>query len=106
MAVGFGRFMFLAPTSVSASTTLDPIGANAVLANATGGAFTVTLPSLKDVKDGEIFYVQKVDSSANAVTVAAASGENIEGGTSVSLSTQWTKVMVFKGTDNKWHRIN
>ena len=37
--------------------------------DATGGAFTVTLPAIIDVPENKIFHIKKVDSSANAVTI-------------------------------------
>lgn len=38
--------------------------------DASGGAFTVTLPQIADVPNNKIFHIKKVDSSGNAVTVS------------------------------------
>ena len=38
--------------------------------DASGGAFTVTLPVLADLSGNKIFHIKKVDSSANAVTIS------------------------------------
>jgi hypothetical protein len=37
--------------------------------DASGGAFTVTLPAMADVPKDALYYIKKVDSSANAVTI-------------------------------------
>jgi hypothetical protein len=56
-----------------------------VLANATSGAFTVTLPAA--VAD-EMVWVKKTDSSTNAITVAPASG-TIDGASTASVANQY-----------------
>lgn len=62
-----------------------------VLADASGAAFTVTLPP----PDNSTFVtVKKVDSSSNAVTVATPNTETIDGASSVSLSSQYDMVTV------------
>jgi hypothetical protein len=64
----------------------------AVYANALGGAITLTLPQASTVA-GMIVVVKKTDTSANAVTVAAHSGDTTEGAASVviggSLGVVW-----------------
>jgi hypothetical protein len=44
---------------------------NTILCDASGGAFTVTMPEVSGA-EGRIFNIKKIDPSANAVTVAAA----------------------------------
>lgn len=68
-----------------------------VLANATGGAFTVTLPT---PTNGAHVMVKKTDASANAVTVAHAGAETIDGAASVALATQWARTeLISDGTN-------
>lgn len=58
-----------------------------VLANASGGAFTVTLPTGTHI--GVLVSVTKIDSSANAVTVACPGGWTFaDGSTTITLSGQ------------------
>lgn len=38
--------------------------------DASGGAFTVTLPAIADVPNNKIFHIKKVDSSANNITIS------------------------------------
>lgn len=71
-------------------TTTDCV----ILANATSGAYTVTLPTHSV---GRTVIVKKVDSSTNAVTVSGSGG--IDGAGGYVLSVQWQAVtMVSDGT--------
>lgn len=73
-------------TSVTAAHACTP--GETCLANATGGAFTVTTPA---TRLGTRCTVKKTDSSGNAVTVSPSSG-TIDGSASYSLSSQYQKV--------------
>jgi hypothetical protein len=64
-----------------------------VLANAAGSSFTITLPSAVGTT-GRQYTVKKIDSSSNAVLIAAPSGQTVDGGTSVSLGAQWQSITV------------
>lgn len=76
-----------------------------ILADASDGEVTVTLPFAATYF--RRLVVKKVDSSANAVTVAAQSGETIEGQTSLSLEGQWAGVDVTPtGRDAEWAKAN
>lgn len=75
-----------------------------LIVDASGGAVTVTLPSASNAK-AQMFVVKRVDSSANAVTVAAQVGETIDGAASVALSTQYERIVIISdGT--QWWRID
>jgi hypothetical protein len=68
-----------------------------VLADASGGAFTVTLPA---PSTDAIVGCKKVDSSSNAVTVSQNGSETIDGATTQSLGTQYDVLEVISdGTD-------
>jgi len=83
-------------TTVTASVTLPAVRTNTIiLANATSGAITVTLPA-NSVQ--ALTTVKKTDSSANVVTVAAASGEYIDGASTVTLTSQYQSVTVQGGS--------
>lgn len=59
-----------------------------LLADASGGAVTVNLPSAVSSARRK-FIVKKTDASANAVTVDANGAETIDGATTVSTTTQY-----------------
>lgn len=69
--------------------------------DATAGARTVTLPAALSY-EGRQILVTKIDSSANAVTVAAAGADTIQGAASVALAAQWSKVLVISNGTNGW----
>ena len=87
-------------TKVLSKSTAYTMGVTdfAVLANASTGAFTVTLPQASTAT-GMIVLIKKTDSSGNAVTVEGyGSGSNqdkIEGKTSIPLSTQYSSLLLF-----------
>lgn len=76
-----------------------------IYVDASGGAVTVTLISSQWTPN--TYTVVKVDSSANAVTVAAKSGETINGVASVNLTTQYqkTKVIPKGGINIGWYQV-
>ena len=76
---------------VDATTTYTAKDREFVLADATAGAFTVTLPPVADSTDAWI-NVKKVDVSVNAVTVAPSATGLIDGAATKVLSTQYDSV--------------
>ncbi len=69
-----------------------------ILADATAAAFTVTLPTPVGIV-GRQYTIKKVDSSANVVTIASASG-NIDGAVTKVLSAQWQAARVVSDGSN------
>jgi hypothetical protein len=74
-----------------------------ILCDASGGAFTITLPAASGVT-GLILHVKKTDSSGSAVTIDGNSAETIDGDLTIDLSLQYESVtIVSDGTS--WHII-
>ena len=68
-------------------------GGESLKADASGGAFTVTLPPLLNAPKQRIpVRVKRVDSSANAVTIAAEQGATIDGAATYALTAPWSCV--------------
>ncbi len=65
-----------------------------LLVDATSGPISINLPSAT-LKPSEGLVVKKTDSSVNAVTVRAASGEQVEFASTQSLASQGDKVDIF-----------
>lgn len=61
--------------------------------NATGGAFTVTLPAASG-NTGLTYVIKKTDSSFNAVTIDGNASETIDGATTTTLNTQYEAVTI------------
>ena len=74
-----------------------------VLADATGGAFTATLPTAVN-KEGFIYRVKKTDSSANAVTVDGDGTETIDGSLTFAITYEDEVITVVSDNAN-WHII-
>lgn len=87
------RFAPLAPgfirrTMQAKTGNYTAVSGDVVICDATGGAFTITLPA---VAVGAFVTVKKKDSSANAITVSPASG-TIDGAVSQLISTQYVSL--------------
>ncbi len=93
--------------AVTSAYTMDPKGKPpdfAVFASASSAAFTVTLPAAA-VADGRIVLIKKTDSSANLVTVAAASGDTIEGKPTKVLSKQYDSLELISNGGHEWYLV-
>jgi hypothetical protein len=89
----------VSPTS---AYTMDTGGQDfAVLASASSAAFTVTLPAAATAT-GRIVFIKKTDSSINAVTIAAASGDNIEGKATQILTNQYDSLQLISNGSHIW----
>lgn len=80
---------YVAKTSGYTATSTD----YTIAGNASTAAFSVTLPTSVGIT-GKVYVVKKVDSSANAVTVATTSSQTIDGATTKALSTQYDAITV------------
>lgn len=75
-----------------------------VLCDASGGAFTVLLPPASESED-VVYFIKKIDSSGNAVTVDGDDTETIDGATTKSLSAQYATLQVICDGSN-WHVLS
>jgi len=85
-------------TNVSTQTgTYTASEGDLVLADTSGGGFTVTLPA---ASSETVVTVKKTDSSTNTVTVATPGAETIDGQTTIDISSQYSsRDFVSDGTD-------
>ncbi len=94
-----GQFAAVATkTTTYVATLLDHI----ILADASGGAFTITLPPAADGKI--VLHVKKIDVTANAVTVDGDGAETIDGVLTQILSIPRNSIMIVSDLSN-WHVI-
>lgn len=75
-----------------------------ILAGASGGAFTATLPTAV-AATGRVYTVKKTDSSANTVTIATTSSQTIDGLSTLVLTQQWEYAQVISDGSN-WQVID
>ena len=73
-----------------------------ILADASGGAFTITFPPVATAGSGFTIGIKKTDSSANAITADGDGAETIDGAATDSIAAQYQVVWyVCDGTE--WH---
>ena len=98
--VAFTGSMRKSVTSRTGAVTLTTSNSEYQAADATSGAFTITLPATATA--GYIYTIKKVDASANAVTVAGT----IDGVTNYVLSNQYDSVTVISTTTSgTWYTV-
>lgn len=73
-----------------------------ILADATAGNITITLPSA--LNTALRYTVKKTDATANTVTIAPQSGQSIDGSSTLVLSSQWTSREVIPNGGN-WYVV-
>ena len=71
-----------------------------VTADAVGGAFDITL--ISSPTDGQVYFVRRVNAGANDVTIAG-NGKNINGVSSIALTSQYESViLIYNDNDGEW----
>lgn len=91
-----------ATTTVTGAYTATAV-VPTIFCNATTAAFTVTLLTAIG-NDGLQLQIKKIDSSANAITIATTLSQTIDGNGTYSLPTQWSFVVLVSNGAN-WMRI-
>jgi hypothetical protein len=86
-------------TTTYAATVADEY----ILCDASGGAFTVTLPTAVGI-NGKAFSIKKTDSSGNAVTVDADGTETIDGALTKLISAPYDTMKIISDNAN-WHIV-
>lgn len=94
--------IFLPIMTTTAAITLDR-SHSTVLCDAGTAPFTVTLPCAGTVT-GIIYTIKKIDATTNAITISPATGQNIDGATSYSLTAQWDFVEI-QSDGSHWYVI-
>lgn len=89
-------------TATNSALTLDNTHF-AVICDASGGAFTITLPAASGAT-GRAYHIKKVDSSGNPVTVDGNANETIDGDPTKIINTQYDSMMIICDGSN-WHII-
>lgn len=72
-----------------------------IRADVSGGGFTVTLPLAKGI-EGRQIIVQKVDSSANTLTLGVSGSDTINGSSTQTTTTQYSSWILESVGNNLW----
>lgn len=109
-ADGAGNTAWQTPTTPNSALTTKTAnftltGADTiVLGDATGGTFTLTLPTAVSAS-GKVYIMRKIDSSANAVSIATTSSQTIDGEAPTTLALQWEYIQVVSDGSN-WQTVD
>ena len=97
--IGWQKVQFYTTQTVTTTYAISATGADhTILCDATGGAFTVSLPATP-TPTGRQYQVKKIDSTVNAITIAG-NGNTIDGVASFALMTQYeTVTLQWDGTE-------
>lgn len=77
------------PTIATKTTTYTALPTDDILlGDASGGAFSITLPAAT-ASTGLVLTIKKIDASANAVTIDGNASETIDGATTKALGSQY-----------------
>lgn len=87
---GGARSRYKHPKKVTINTTIE--AGDLILADATAGNITITLPSPKTTFTWLPTRVKKIDSSANTVTIATTGSETIDDGDTAVLTQQYESI--------------
>lgn len=72
-----------------------------VLADASAGPIVITLPAAA-IAAGKLFWIKKIDSSANLVTVATTGSETLDGYFALALCDEGNAVQLVSDACNWW----
>lgn len=72
-----------------------------ITADATSGAFTITLPSASSCA-GRKFLFKNLASTSNAVTIARAGSDTIDGATSITMTIQYESIELISLGGTAW----
>jgi len=88
------------PNQKKVTTTYTALLSDSFLiCDATGGAFTVTLPPATGNISARMIF-KRINSGANAVTISRSGSETIDGATSQSLASQWAVLRLHSDGSN------
>lgn len=93
--------------SVTSKTANYTIGSSddLILGDATGGAFTLTLPTAVGAT-GKVYRIKKIDASINAVNIATTSAQTIDGLTSLVMGSRYDDIELISDNANWQVSVN
>jgi hypothetical protein len=95
LAAGAKDITYAAKTAAYTLTNSD----EAITCDASSAAFTVTLPTAVGIS-GRVYYIKKIDSSFNIVTIDANGTETIDGALTKKLATQYESIKLMSNGAN------
>ena len=91
---------YLAVVTITGNATLDADD-TVVLCDASGGAFTVTLPAAA-ANETKRYFIKKIDATSNAVTIDANGSETIDGQATQVITIQYNSPQIVSDGTEWW----
>lgn len=85
-SAGFEAAVEYAIETVNTNTTLNATHYT-ILVDCSGGPVTITLPPVSGLK--RVYFIKKIDSTLNQMTIDGDGAETIDGNTTITSNTQW-----------------
>lgn len=101
---GTMSYRYIEKTAAKTTTYTGTGDETTILCDASGAAFTVTLPAAASYT-GKHYHIKKTDSSTNAVTIDGNASETIDGATTTTVSLQYETLTIISDGSN-WHVVN
>ncbi len=101
----FTNAQFKTVVNLTSNTTLNIASFHTILVDATSGSVTITLPAASSgflASSGIEYVVQKVDASANTVTISRAGSDLINGSATQTLTIQYQSRTLQAATSSSW----
>ena len=73
-----------------------------IIANSDSGVFSIVLPEPSGATVGKTYYIKKVDSSSNAITIEPSGSATIDGQTNLDITTQYDSYTVISDGSSWW----
>lgn len=89
------------PSIIAVSAAYSAKPWDIILANAAGAPFAVTLPTAAGNRNKPI-RIKRTNTGANAVTIAAAGSENVDGGATLVIGTAYQAFWLISDGSNWW----
>ena len=99
-ATGTGGTGVLTVDTLTASATLTT-SQTVLLCDASGGAIVLTLPAAS-ANTGRRYFIKKIDSSANTVTIDGNANETIDNALTIVISQQYVARFIVSDGSNWW----
>lgn len=74
----------------------------AVRADPTEGAFTISLPEIKDSMVGGVIFIVNITASTNTITIEAASSDSIDASSSTTISSGYGYRRLWAAEPGQW----
>jgi len=88
--------------TLTKTTTYSVNAGELILADTTGGGFTITLP-LSSANANLAIRIKKISSDGNTVTVGVSGSDHIDGATTKTFTSQYTSIdVIADGSGNWW----